>query len=269
MWEKGFRMWSKTRISAGTSYNVQQALRVGLLAVSFALLASCSGRYAVSTDALPAKPVNKTAEMPSVQERRPQPLQEAKGERRAAVASWYGPDFHGKPTSSGELFNMYALTCAHREYPFGTRLHVINAKNNKEVECIVNDRGPFVAGRDLDLSFAAAKKIDLIGPGTSTVLIEPAGRDMRYVKYVKYEAHGSTATIQIGAFKDESNAKRLKIALELRYSGVYIMTTDKSGVKYYRVRIGKFASGSEAAAVGKTLADEGYNVLITRYEQQI
>lgn len=203
--------------------------------------------------------------MPSGQERQPQ----TKGERRAVVASWYGPDFNGKPTSSGELFNMYALTCAHKEYPFGTILHVINARNNKEVECIVNDRGPFVAGRDLDLSFAAAKKIDLIGTGTSTVLIEPVGRDMRYVKYVKYGAHGPIATIQIGAFRDESNAKRLKIALELRYSGVYIIAADVGGAKYYRVRVGKFASGSEAAAVGKTLADEGYNVLITRFEQQI
>ncbi|MEW6676132.1 MAG: septal ring lytic transglycosylase RlpA family protein [Nitrospirota bacterium] len=71
------------------------------------------------------------------------------------MASWYGPDFHGRPTSSGELFNMYALTCAHREHPFGTRLKVTNISNNKTVSCVINDRGPFVSGRDLDLSYAA------------------------------------------------------------------------------------------------------------------
>ncbi len=187
-----------------------------------------------------------------------------------AVASWYGPDFHGKPTSSGEYYNMYALTCAHKDYPFGTRLRVVNVKNGKEVECIVNDRGPFVPGRDLDLSYAAAKKIDLIGPGTSTVMIEPVGRDMRYVKYIRYSgALDSAVTIQIGSFRDESSAKRQKMALELKYSKVYIMRADVGGATYYRVRIGKFLTKSEAVIVGKALVDEGYNVLITRFEQQI
>lgn len=185
------------------------------------------------------------------------------------MASWYGRDFQGKPTSSGELFNMYALTCAHKEYPFGTRLHITNPSNNKEVECIVNDRGPFVAGRELDLSYAAAKKIDLIGRGTARVFVEPAGRDMSYVKYVKYDVRGPVVTLQIGSFRDESNAKRLKKALELQYSNVYIITVNVDGAKYYRVRIGKFTAGSKAAELGKTLADEGYNVLITKFEQQI
>jgi rare lipoprotein A len=192
-----------------------------------------------------------------------------KGERRTVMASWYGRDFQGKPTSSGELFNMYALTCAHKEYPFGTRLHITNPSNNKEVECIVNDRGPFVAGRELDLSYAAAKKIDLIGRGTARVFVEPAGRDMSYVKYVKYDVRGPVVTLQIGSFRDESNAKRLKKALELQYSNVYIITVNVDGAKYYRVRIGKFTAGSKAAELGKTLADEGYNVLITKFEQQI
>ncbi|MGD0282308.1 MAG: septal ring lytic transglycosylase RlpA family protein [Dissulfurispiraceae bacterium] len=240
-----------------------------LFTASFLLLASCSGRYAVSPDSVSSKSVNKPFEMSSGQELQPPALQEMKGERKLAVASWYGPDFHGKPTSSGELFNMYALTCAHKEYPFGTRLRVVNVRNNKEVECIVNDRGPFVAGRDLDLSYAAAKKIDLIGSGTAAVIIEPAGRDMSYVKYVRYGATGSVATIQIGSFRDESNAKRLKAALELRYSNVYILQATVGGVKYYRVRVGKFTARSEAATLGKSLANEGYNVLITKFEQQI
>ncbi|MBF0558246.1 MAG: septal ring lytic transglycosylase RlpA family protein [Nitrospirae bacterium] len=226
---------------------------------------SCSSRYAVSPDSQSFRPQSRPAEVSSGH----QPAQEARGDRRTVVASWYGPDFHGKPTSSGELFDMYAYTCAHREYPFGTRLHVVNLKNSKDVECIVNDRGPFVAGRDLDLSYASAKKIDLIGSGTSTVLIEPVGRDMKYIRYVKYGTPGSVATIQIGSFSDESNAKRLKKALELRHSNVYIMHANVNGATYYRVRIGKFTARDEAAAIGKALADEGYNVLITKYEHEI
>ena len=249
--------------------NVRKTLWLYISAVSLFFIASCAGRYAVSTDTGSPKTINKPDETSSGQGYRPPALQETKGERRTVLASWYGPDFNGKPTSSGELFNMYALTCAHREYPFGTRLHVTNPRNNKEVECIVNDRGPFVAGRDLDLSYAAARKIDLIGPGTATVLIEPEGRDMRYVKYVKYDMRGPVVTIQIASFRDESNAKRLKKALELQYSNVYVMTADIGGAKYYRVRIGKFTAGSKAAELGKTLADEGYNVLITKFEQQI
>jgi len=238
------------------------ACRLLPIAWSLVLLSSCAGRYS-------APPL---IEQPVVI---PQPpssssFQEMKGERRTAVASWYGPDFHGKPTSSGEYYNMYALTCAHKEYPFGTKLRVTNLSNGKDVECTVNDRGPFVAGRDIDLSYAAARKIGLIGPGTSAVLIEPVGRDLKYVKYIRYSGVlDSAVTIQIGSFRDESAAKRLKMALELRYSNVYIMHADVGGSKYYRVRIGRFRTKGEALAAGKALAQEGYNVLITRFEQQI
>ena len=138
-----------------------------------------------------------------------------------AVASWYGSEFHGKPTSSGEIFNMYALTCAHREYPFGTKLKVTNVLNNKTATCLVNDRGPFVAGRDLDLSYAAAKEIGLIGTGTCTVRIDYLGRDTSYVRGVGYVSNVGPFTIQVGSFKEFSNALRLKTALELKYSRVY------------------------------------------------
>ena len=262
MRRKKILIYDFSSIIQHSKFNIQNlfcSLRLYVIALSLFLIASCSGSAVVSSDALYATPWYK-----------PQPpAQEMKGERRTVLASWYGPDFNGKPTSSGEIFNMYALTCAHREYPFGTRLHVINPGNNKDVECIVNDRGPFVSGRDLDLSYAAAKKIDLIGPGTATVMIEPEGRDMRYVKYVKYDVRGPVVTLQIGSFRDESNAKRLKMALELQYSNVYIITVDVAGAKYYRVRIGKFIERSKAAELGKTLADEGYNVLLTKFEQQI
>lgn len=187
-----------------------------------------------------------------------------------AVASWYGPDFHGRPTSSGELFDMYALTCAHKDYPFGTRLKVTNVSNNKTVDCIVNDRGPFVSERDLDLSYAAAKEIDLIGPGTGKVRIEYAGRDTQYMREVKYiQGSRGPFTIQVGSFKELPNASRLKMALELKYSKVYITEAEIDGSRYYRVRIGKFPAKEEASRYAKTLAHEGYSILITSYEEKI
>ncbi|MBA4349463.1 MAG: hypothetical protein C0415_05685 [Thermodesulfovibrio sp.] len=232
-------------------------------------LASCTvARYETVPVQPSVKPLDKPVERP-VEKQQPLGFQEFRGDRKQVIASWYGPDFHGRPTASGELFNMYDLTCAHREYPFGTKLKVVSTLNSKEVECIVNDRGPFVTGRDLDLSYASAKKIDLIGPGTALVMIEPVGRDLRYVKYIRYGASDGTLTIQVGSFKDESNAKRLKMALELNYKNVYIMNANVKGEQYYRVRIGKFSSKNEAYSAGKLLADEGYSVLITKYEQQI
>jgi rare lipoprotein A len=94
-----------------------------------------------------------------------------------AVASWYGRELHGKRTSSGQPFNMHAFTCAHRTYPFGTKLKITNPANGKTVHCVVNDRGPTSKDRDIDLSYAAAKKIGLTGKGAAKVRIEYSGTD--------------------------------------------------------------------------------------------
>lgn len=181
------------------------------------------------------------------------------------VASWYGAEFHGRPTASGEIFNMYDYTCAHREYPFGTKLRVLNLQNGKEVTCIVNDRGPFVPGRDIDLSYASAKKIDLIGQGTATVLMEPIGRDYSYVRYVKYTPLTGPVTIQVGAFHEIDNALRLKQSLSLKYQNVYINKAVVKGQTFYRVRVGKFMNYDEAYNLAKSMGQEGYKVIITNF----
>jgi len=192
-------------------------------------------------------------------------------ETKYIIASWYGSDFHGKPTSSGEPFNMYAKTCAHREYPFGTRLKVTNISNDKSVECTVNDRGPFIAGRDLDLSYVCAKEIGLIGTGTGKVRIDSIGRDTGYIKEVRYSSSGNKGpfTIQVGSYKELSNATRMKTALEFKYSKVYVTTAEINNITYHRVRIGKFNTKDDAYSLAKTLADEGYSILITHYAERI
>jgi len=88
------------------------------------------------------------------------------------VTSYYGKKFHGKTTSNGEIFDMNGLTAAHKELPFGTILKVTNEDNGKTVTVRINDRGPFVAGRDLDLSLGAAKKVGLIAAGVKTLKVE-------------------------------------------------------------------------------------------------
>lgn len=88
------------------------------------------------------------------------------------MASYYGAEFHGRPTSSGEIFDMNGMTCAHRTLPLGTRVRVTNLENGKSIELKVNDRGPFVDGRIIDLSQGAAEKIDMIQSGIAIVKIE-------------------------------------------------------------------------------------------------
>jgi rare lipoprotein A len=88
------------------------------------------------------------------------------------LASYYGTDFHGKRTASGEIFDQWKLTCAHRELPFGTRLKVTNVENGRSVVVRVNDRGPWVAGRIVDLSFAAARRIEMVKAGVVKVKLE-------------------------------------------------------------------------------------------------
>lgn len=183
------------------------------------------------------------------------------------VASWYGPNFHGRPTASGERFDMYRLTCAHREFPFGSLLRVTNVSNGRSVVCIVNDRGPFVSGRDIDLSFAAAKEIGLIGPGTMPVRIEYLGRDNSYVREVRYVASEGPFTIQVGSFREADNAKRLKKALELRYRNVYIFKVILNNTTYFRVRVGRFVTKEDAFLLAETMAQEGYSPIVVRYEE--
>ena len=94
------------------------------------------------------------------------------GQKITGISSYYGPKFHGRKTANGETFDMYKLTAAHRDIPFNTLLRVTNTKNNKSVLVHVNDRGPFVAGRILDLSYGAARKIDMIDDGVADVILE-------------------------------------------------------------------------------------------------
>ncbi len=184
---------------------------------------------------------------------------------RYITASWYGQDFHGRPTSSGERFDMYGFTAAHKTMKFGTRLRVTNPVNEKSVDVTVNDRGPFKWGRDLDLSYGAAREIGFTEIGVGSVKIEYLGRDMLYAKRVPFEPYVTTAsalTVQIGSFVEESNALRLKKGLEFEYTDVFVTPVSLNGKIYHRVRIGAFSTYDSAYVFAQKLADEGYSTLI-------
>ena len=143
------------------------------------------------------------------------PVSDAKGYQEQGIASWYGKQFHGKKTSSGEIYDMYAMTAAHKTLPLGTRLRVVNLANNKSVIVRVNDRGPFVRGRIIDLSYSAAKKIDMIAAGTAPVEILaiktiPEQSDNASASTTQpIDYYSGNFTFQIGAFKDKNNAFRV------------------------------------------------------------
>lgn len=128
----------------------------------------------------------------------------AAGWSETGVASWYGPGFHGKLTASGERYDMEALTAAHRQLAFGTRLRVRNLDNGRTVDVRVNDRGPFARGRVIDLSRAAARTLGMLGPGTAPVeLVVLAPSPLRHC-----------SVVQVGAFNEPGNARRLAARLE-------------------------------------------------------
>jgi rare lipoprotein A len=175
------------------------------------------------------------------------------GYRQVGFASWYGPGFHGRKTSSGEVFNMHSFTAAHRTLPFGTILKVKNRENGRWVQVKVNDRGPFIRGRILDLSYGAARAIDMIGTGTALVEIRAIGRGKEYIRQDR-EKTIEGYTVQVGAFVQEENALRLKAQLEKDYRPVYIVIAERADRRYYRVRVGKLETEEQADLLASRLS---------------
>jgi rare lipoprotein A len=141
------------------------------------------------------------------------PTMVSTGNTFSGTASWYGMDFHGRKTSNGEIYDMYKTTAAHKTFPMNTIVKVTSIKNGKSVIVRINDRGPFVQNRIIDLSYAAALAIDMTGSGTAPVKLEVLGFEGNVEMYAKNTAHVKQSVIisdfdvQIGAFRKNSGAK--------------------------------------------------------------
>jgi rare lipoprotein A len=169
------------------------------------------------------------------------------------LASWYGHPYHGRPTANGEIYNMYELTAAHRTLPFNTQVRVHNLDNGHDVTVRVNDRGPFVEGRIIDLSYAAARAINMIGPGIAHVQLDiqgvpPPGSP---------GAEPGVYAVQVGAFRDRRNAERLQARVSSRFGPVIIQSFDRGDGLYHRVRVGHEASEEGARQLAQQLRQAG------------
>jgi rare lipoprotein A len=157
---------------------------------------------------------------------------------QTGVASWYGPGFHGQQTASGEIYDMYALTAAHKRLPFHSKVRVTNLDNGKAVVVRINDRGPFRKQRIIDLSLTAARELEMVAPGTAKVRVEKvsagASRKDRF-------------SLQLGSFRQREHAQHSKRkAANVGLSEVRINEIEIRGRRYYRVLAGRFASRAEA-----------------------
>jgi rare lipoprotein A len=193
-----------------------------------------------------------------------QPLPDSKGFQQRGIASWYGKDFHGKKTSNGEIYDMYAMTAAHKTLPLGTYVRVRNLENNRTLEVRINDRGPFVRGRIIDLSYTAAKDIGIVGPGTARVEVvalgTPATTDGGSSRsYVQGEYFSGNFTYQIGAFVNRENAEKQKRKLAEKYKNAHITVFDRGDQVFYRVRVGKFTTLEDAVKHELILIEDGYS----------
>jgi len=223
---------------------------------------------------------------------KPKPIEPERGATQVGIASWYGPGFHGRRTSSGEVYNQYDLTAAHQTLPHGTRVQVTNLTNGRSVLVRINDRGPFVDDRIIDLSYAAARQIDMIGPGTAMVQVQivgpewsnptqvaeailpppaeappapPVQRQPPPPPRVEVAAAAAPATryaVQVGAFADFERARLTQRRLELQGTRVQLGLVEEAGMRYYRLRLGPFARQDDAARTVERINALGFPALI-------
>jgi rare lipoprotein A len=172
------------------------------------------------------------------------------GSTETGLASWYGHPYHGRPAANGEIYDMEQMTAAHRTLPFNTWVRVENFGNHKTVEVRINDRGPFVDGRIIDLSHAAARTLEIIGPGTARVRLEV----IRAPEAVA--AAPALFAVQIGAFRERANAERARARMATRY-GAARLVLRQGNPDVWRV------------LVGSEITQEGADALAERIRQEI
>lgn len=174
-------------------------------------------------------------------------------------ASWYGKQFHGKKTASGEIYDMNAFTAAHRTLPFGTLVRVTTGEG-KSIVVRVNDRGPFVRGRIIDVSYAAAQELGLVTAGSLPVTLERVGIEKPVADATLETVE--TLWIQLGTFKNPDNADNFYMELKTSYAKYAFAVVPERG--YYVVYCGPFESESDAKAVSQYFEEKNLENLVVR-----
>jgi rare lipoprotein A len=198
-------------------------------------------------------------------------LASSQGYRQTGHASWYGTKFHGRRTSSGEPYDMYAMTAAHKTLPLPSYVEVRNLDNGRKIIVRVNDRGPFHDGRIIDLSYAAAVKLGMLGKGTTRVEVRaiesraattlaeaPPSQTQAFIPQA--QSADSPVFLQVGAFQSRDNAEQLQQSIERQnLGGVRIVEAANGNGIFYKVQVGPLADISEADRVSRELKPLGIN----------
>lgn len=209
------------------------------------------------------------------------PLPSATGYDRTGIASWYGRKFHGRKTANGERYDMYALSAAHTVLPLPTLVRVTNLENGRQVVVRVNDRGPYVKGRLIDLSYAAALQLGYAKKGTARVRVQtlegasspvilaqsqrpsPAVKPVTTAKPNHPNSRLGGMYVQLGAFLSQANARRLKNSLISKYPDTHIRTYNHSTQTLHRVRIGPYSDPQKIEQAVLALRSNGFeNVIV-------
>jgi rare lipoprotein A len=177
--------------------------------------------------------------------------------RQRGTASWYGKDLHGRRTASGELFDMYGLSAAHRTLPLGSMIRVTNLENNRSTSVRVNDRGPFIKSRVIDLSYGAARELVFAAEGTAQVVIERLD-----------ELPGTTPfTVHAAQYVEEENARLLKERLSAKFEIISIIPGVTNLGMLYHVEVGVYATEEKADLVAGRVTQEGLEPVVIRKDQ--
>ncbi len=233
--------------------------RLGAILISIAILlsSSCGRKHHVARTPYPAPPPS-----PSQERSRNKPPAVAMGYSETGVASWYGHPYHGRPAADGEIYDMETLVAAHRLMPFNTWLRVTNLANGKTVNVRVIDRGPFVNGRIIDLSKAAARQIDLLGPGTGQVRLEVIGAPPDIPANDVY-------AVQVGAFSVYANAERTRATYAERYGQAQI-SVKQGSAPLWRVLVGREQSVDAARQLADRIkTDLNGETFVVRMDQTL
>lgn len=195
------------------------------------------------------------------------PMADSADFTETGIASWYGNKFHGNPTASGEIYNMYDMTAAHKTLPLGTRVRVTNLENNRSIVVRVNDRGPFVDNRVIDLSYLAASKIGIAQTGLGRVRITALDKNDKQSQTSRPDlaeaamppdADQPHYTLQMGSFTSRENAVNLREALSSKYQPARIVIFHDNDQTFYRVRLGRYSSREEGERARQKMLTEGF-----------
>jgi rare lipoprotein A len=187
----------------------------------------------------------------------PAPVPARPGAVETGIASWYGYPYHGRRTASGEIYDMEKLTAAHRTLPFGTWVEVTNLDNHKRVRVRITDRGPFVEGRIIDLSLAAAREIDMVRAGIVKVRVQVVSGPA---------AAGGRFAVQVGAYLNRENAERMRRRLQAQYRRCRLVKRDGPTV-LWRVLIGEETSEERARVLAAQLRPDFGTVFVVRLDE--